>query len=192
MTSIKYTSCVYTAVLSETTRVHVTISQRPAGISAQHDFHHHHWWVCWSRYDMSGVFVHTILLNAHLLQTGAWTIWSCCHLLSPVFIPGAYLQHLQDLQDQCPGGTCNPQLGDLMVGRAAQLSASSTCGLDGPQNYCIIGYLEVRGHMITWGGFEPDDRQTDSIHTYKVQLLSLFLCFLYDWRVSGSLPHFHT
>uniref|UniRef100_A0A3B3Z950 Laminin N-terminal domain-containing protein n=1 Tax=Periophthalmus magnuspinnatus TaxID=409849 RepID=A0A3B3Z950_9GOBI len=44
----------------------------------------------------------------------------------------------------CPGGSCNPQIGDLMVGRAAQLSSSSTCGVDGPQNYCIIGYLEVR------------------------------------------------
>uniref|UniRef100_A0A8P4K4T5 Laminin subunit beta-1 n=1 Tax=Dicentrarchus labrax TaxID=13489 RepID=A0A8P4K4T5_DICLA len=43
---------------------------------------------------------------------------------------------------QCSGGSCNPQLGDLMVGRVAQLSASSTCGLNGPQNYCIIGYLE--------------------------------------------------
>ncbi|KAK5615707.1 Laminin subunit beta-4 [Crenichthys baileyi] len=52
----------------------------------------------------------------------------------------------QDLQDQCPGSSCHPQLGDLMVGRAAHLSASSTCGLDGPQNYCIVGYLEVRGN----------------------------------------------
>uniref|UniRef100_A0A3Q3NKE3 Laminin, beta 4 n=1 Tax=Mastacembelus armatus TaxID=205130 RepID=A0A3Q3NKE3_9TELE len=57
-------------------------------------------------------------------------------------LPTAHLQDLQDLQDQCPGGSCHPQLGDLMVGRAAQLSASSTCGLDGPQNYCIIGYLQ--------------------------------------------------
>lgn len=62
-----------------------------------------------------------------------------------VFLPGAQFQDLQDLQDQCPDGFCNPPLGDLMVGRASRLSASSTCGLDGPENYCIIGYLEVRG-----------------------------------------------
>ncbi|XP_066523971.1 laminin subunit beta-4 [Hoplias malabaricus] len=46
------------------------------------------------------------------------------------------------LQQSCEGGSCHPSLGDLMVGRAAQLSASSTCGLNGPQNYCILGYLE--------------------------------------------------
>lgn len=47
------------------------------------------------------------------------------------------------LQEECEGSSCHPTLGDLMVGRAAQLSASSTCGLNGPQNYCIVGYLEV-------------------------------------------------
>uniref|UniRef100_A0A3B3T2G9 Laminin, beta 4 n=1 Tax=Paramormyrops kingsleyae TaxID=1676925 RepID=A0A3B3T2G9_9TELE len=45
-------------------------------------------------------------------------------------------------QDDCSASPCHPQLGDLMVGRSGQLSASSTCGLKGPQNYCIIGHLE--------------------------------------------------
>lgn len=47
-------------------------------------------------------------------------------------------------QDECDDTSCHPQLGDLMLGRSAQLSATSTCGLAGPQNYCILGYLEVR------------------------------------------------
>uniref|UniRef100_A0A8C6MJ84 Laminin, beta 4 n=1 Tax=Nothobranchius furzeri TaxID=105023 RepID=A0A8C6MJ84_NOTFU len=46
--------------------------------------------------------------------------------------------------EQCIGSSCHPRVGDLMIGRAAQLSASSTCGLKGPQNYCIIGYLEEK------------------------------------------------
>lgn len=81
---------------------------------------------------------------------------SCVYIIvciSAVFLPAA---QLQDLQEQCSSGSCNPQLGDLMVGRAAQLSASSTCGLDGPQNYCIIGYLEVRP-LLTQGGSEQKD-----------------------------------
>ncbi|XP_076120651.1 laminin subunit beta-4 [Alosa pseudoharengus] len=45
-------------------------------------------------------------------------------------------------EDECDDNSCHPQLGDLMLGRSAQLSATSTCGLAGPQNYCILGYLE--------------------------------------------------
>ncbi|XP_023255175.1 laminin subunit beta-4-like [Seriola lalandi dorsalis] len=71
------------------------------------------------------------------------------------------LQDLQDRQDQCPGGSCSPQLGDLMVGRAAQLSASSTCGLDGPQNYCIIGYLEEGQKCFTCDSRLPYDRYSN-------------------------------
>lgn len=101
---------------------------------------------------------HTLIDKESTIATLTATQWCCIFEVSTwlipicpcaVFLPAA---QLQDLQDQCPGGSCNPQLGDLMVGRASQLSASSTCGLDGPQTYCIIGYLQVRGHNITWGG----------------------------------------
>uniref|UniRef100_UPI003AAF4A91 laminin subunit beta-4 n=1 Tax=Centroberyx gerrardi TaxID=166262 RepID=UPI003AAF4A91 len=69
-----------------------------------------------------------------------------------VLVPGARLQ------EECEGSSCNPQLGDLMVGRAAQLSASSTCGLDGPQNYCIIGYLEEEQKCFTCDSRLPYNR----------------------------------
>uniref|UniRef100_A0A3P8X336 Laminin, beta 4 n=1 Tax=Cynoglossus semilaevis TaxID=244447 RepID=A0A3P8X336_CYNSE len=45
----------------------------------------------------------------------------------------------------CSDSFCSPQPGDLMIGRASQLWASSTCGLDGPESYCIVGYLEIVG-----------------------------------------------
>uniref|UniRef100_A0A3Q2VTA9 Laminin N-terminal domain-containing protein n=1 Tax=Haplochromis burtoni TaxID=8153 RepID=A0A3Q2VTA9_HAPBU len=57
------------------------------------------------------------------------------YLFQLSFLPAVHLQDYKDFQDPCPISSCNPQLGDLLVGRAAQLSASSTCGLDGPQNY---------------------------------------------------------
>ncbi|OXB81041.1 UNVERIFIED_CONTAM: hypothetical protein H355_004961, partial [Colinus virginianus] len=50
---------------------------------------------------------------------------------------------LQQAQDDCRAGSCHPAVGDLLLGRSKQLVASSTCGVNGPQKYCIIGYLEA-------------------------------------------------
>ncbi|XP_041851951.1 laminin subunit beta-4 isoform X2 [Melanotaenia boesemani] len=80
------------------------------------------------------------------------------------FLPAVELQDSQALQrfrEQCLGSSCNPQLGDLMVGRAAQLSASSTCGLDGPQPYCIIGYLEGEQKCFTCDSQLPYSRYSN-------------------------------
>uniref|UniRef100_A0A8D0EKD1 Laminin subunit beta 4 n=1 Tax=Strix occidentalis caurina TaxID=311401 RepID=A0A8D0EKD1_STROC len=43
----------------------------------------------------------------------------------------------------CDAGSCHPAVGDLLLGRSKQLTASSTCGMNSPQKYCIIGYLEA-------------------------------------------------
>ena len=48
-----------------------------------------------------------------------------------------------EAQDECSRGACQPPTGDLPVGRSGQLTASSTCGLDRAQKYCILSYLEV-------------------------------------------------
>ncbi|XP_056307443.1 laminin subunit beta-4 [Danio aesculapii] len=69
------------------------------------------------------------------------------------------------LQDECVGNSCYPNLGDLMVGRAAQLTASSTCGLHRPQNYCILGYLENERKCFTCDSRSPyNDHHNPSSH----------------------------
>ncbi|XP_042540732.1 laminin subunit beta-4 [Dipodomys spectabilis] len=45
-------------------------------------------------------------------------------------------------EDECGRGACRPSPGNLLVGRSAQLTASSTCGLKEAQQYCILSYLE--------------------------------------------------
>uniref|UniRef100_A0A8C1LJ26 Laminin N-terminal domain-containing protein n=1 Tax=Cyprinus carpio TaxID=7962 RepID=A0A8C1LJ26_CYPCA len=73
------------------------------------------------------------ILFLHVLNSLFHNKWDLN--ISPLVLPG--LLSLR-LQDKCVGNSCYPNLGELM--------ASSTCGLYRPQNYCILGYLEVSCH----------------------------------------------
>ncbi|KAF6301811.1 laminin subunit beta 4 [Rhinolophus ferrumequinum] len=65
-------------------------------------------------------------------------------------------------EDECNRGSCRPPTGNLLLGRSTQLMASSTCGLNGAQKYCILGYLEGKQKCFICDSRFPYNPHTQS------------------------------